>query len=36
MSVEYANVKMYVLKITLNALGTAQTTRQGQNHTESH
>ena len=35
MSVKYAKVKMYVLKITLNVLQTAQTTRQGRNHTES-
>jgi hypothetical protein len=27
---------MYVPEITLNAIGTAQTTRQGRNHAESH
>ena len=36
MSVKYANIKMYVPEITLNAIGTAQTTRQGRNHAESH
>jgi hypothetical protein len=36
MSLKYTDIKMYVLKITLNALGTAHTTTQGRNHTKSH
>jgi hypothetical protein len=35
-SLKYADIKMYVLKITFNALGTAQTTTQGWNHAKSH
>jgi len=36
MSLQYADIKMYVFKITYNALGTAQTTTQGWNHAKSH
>ena len=36
MSLKYADIKMYVLKITFNALGTVQTTTQGWNHAKSH
>ena len=36
MYLKYADIKMYVLEITLNALGMAQTTTQSWNHAKSH
>jgi hypothetical protein len=36
MFLKYIDIEIYVLKTTLNASGTVQTTRQGQNHAELH